>query len=343
MNFYKKQTGFGMKFFLILLFLALVGNWSPAQNTEKPFGIVIHGGAGSMERAKITPEKEKEYISTLDKALKAGYGILEKGGASVDAVEAAIRILEDSPLFNAGKGAVFTADGTIELDSSIMEGKNLNAGAVASIKHIKNPVSLARLVMEKSPHVMMIGAGAELFAKKMGVKLVPNNYFFTKERWDGLQKIKKEEKEKEKSAKKESEKNKCGTVGAVALDKDGNIAAATSTGGMVNKKHGRVGDSPIIGAGTYANNKTCGVSATGYGEYFIRSVVAYDISALMEYSGFPVDKAANTVMDKVKTLGGYGGVIAMDRNGNITMSFNTPGMFRGFLKSDGTSDIKIFQ
>ncbi|MGE5340548.1 MAG: isoaspartyl peptidase/L-asparaginase family protein [Candidatus Omnitrophota bacterium] len=308
-------------------------------NTDKPFGLVIHGGAGIMEKVKMPEEKEKQYRQKLEEALTTGYRILEQGGKALDAVEAAIRILEDSPLFNAGKGAVFAANGMNELDASIMDGKSLNAGAVAEVTHIKNPISLARLVMEKSSHVLLAGAGAETFAKQMGIKLVSNKYFFTKERWEGLLKAQKEEKEKAA----ESKGNKCGTVGAVALDKNGDLAAGTSTGGMTNKRYGRVGDSPIIGAGTYANNRTCAVSGTGYGEYFIRSVVAYDISALMEYTGSSVQQAAETAIDKMSKMGGYGGVIAIDHAGNVAMPFSTSGMYRGYLKSDGKMYIGIFK
>lgn len=307
-----------------------------ATGQSKSIGIVIHGGAGSISNNNLPPEKEKQYREKLEEAVMIGYRILEKGGRSLDAVEATVRYLEDCPLFNAGKGAVFTAEGTNELDSSIMDGKTLNAGAVASIKHIKNPISLARLVMEKSPHVMLIGKGAELFAKKMGIKWVPNKYFFTQERWDSYMKQKKEIEKKEKN-------KTTGTVGAVALDQFGDLAAATSTGGMSNKMYGRVGDSPIIGAGTYANNSTCAVSCTGYGEYFIRSVVAYDISVLMEYSGLSVSRAAEKTLEKVAALGGDGGVIAIDHDGNMAMPFNSNGMFRAYVGKDGIPHVKIYK
>lgn len=323
-------------FFAVLMLTVSV----PAQekSVEQPFGIVIHGGAGVLSRDKIPGEKEKAYREKLHEALSAGYGILKAGGKSLDAVEAAIRILEDSPLFNAGKGAVFTGEGTNELDASIMDGKTLNAGAAAGVKHIKNPISLARMVMEHSPHVLLSREGAEVFAKKMGLPLVPETYFFTKGRWESLQKAKKKEKEKKKKF------GTVGTVGAAALDKAGNLAAGTSTGGMTNKKFGRIGDSPVIGAGTYANNKTCAVSATGHGEYFIRAVAAYDISALMEYKGLSLKEAAYlVVMKKLKEMGGYGGVIAIDNKGNVAAPFNTTGMFRGFVGRDGKMVIKIFK
>ncbi|MGI8891488.1 MAG: isoaspartyl peptidase/L-asparaginase family protein [Chthoniobacterales bacterium] len=300
------------------------------------FALVIHGGAGTIERGQMTPEKEKAYIAGLEGALKAGYEVLQRGGPSLDAVEAAIHILEDNPLFNAGKGAVFTHEGTNELDSSIMDGKTLNAGAVSGLKHIRNPISLARMVMEKSPHVMLYGEGAEAFAKNMSVAMVDQKYFFTQERWDALQKIK-------VKPTPLSDKDRHGTVGAVALDQAGNLAAGTSTGGMTNKQFGRIGDSPIIGAGTYADNRTCGVSCTGDGEYFIRSGVARDVSALMEYKGLSVREAAQGALDKVGKLGGTGGLIAMDEHGNIAMPFNTSGMYRGKIGPDGKPTVEIYK
>jgi len=323
--------------------------------TTQPYGLVIHGGAGTLARNKMTPELEKEYRAKLQEALMAGYKILESGGTSLDAIETAIKIMEDSPLFNAGKGAVFTAEGTNELDASIMDGKTKMAGAVAGVKHIKNPIVLARMVMEKSPHVMMTGEGAEAFAKQQGMTLVDQKYFFTERRWNDLQRIKKEEAEKQKTKTDKPSKqssglrvsdlpeNRFGTVGAVALDKHGNLAAGTSTGGKTNKKFGRIGDSPVIGAGTYADNKTCAVSATGDGELFIRSLVAYDISAMMEYQAQTLDNAAKISLDKVKALGGEGGVIGIDKFGNITMSFNSEGMYRGFVGPDGKPTVKIFK
>jgi beta-aspartyl-peptidase (threonine type) len=309
----------------------------------------IHGGAGTILKSEMSAEREKAYRAALAEALMTGYGILKKGGAGLDAVEATIRIMEDSPLFNAGKGAVFTNAGTNELDASIMDGKTLKAGAVASLKHIKNPISLARLVMEKSKHVMMVGDGAELFAKEQGVELVPQSYFYTEDRWKALQREKAAEEEKNKTPKKQEKAHaslpthEYGTVGAVALDQGGNLAAGTSTGGISNKKWGRVGDSPIIGAGTYANNRTCGVSATGDGEYFIRSVVAHDLSALMEYKGLSLQEAADAVIEKVDKLGGKGGLITIDKDGHIAMSFSTAGMYRGHVGTDGQPIIEIYK
>jgi beta-aspartyl-peptidase (threonine type) len=320
---------------------------------EQPPAIrfAIHGGAGTILKSEMSAEREKEYRAALTLALMTGYAILKKGGAGLDAVEATIRIMEDSPLFNAGKGAVFTNAGTNELDASIMDGRTLKAGAVASLKHVKNPISLARLVMEKSKHVMMVGDGAESFAKEQGVELVPASYFYTEERWKALQREKAAEAEKNKAPQdKKQEKghaslpmHEYGTVGAVALDQGGNLAAGTSTGGISNKKWGRVGDSPIIGAGTYANNRTCGVSATGDGEYFIRSVVAHDLSALMEYKGLSLKEAADVVIDKVDKLGGKGGLITIDKDGHIAMSFSTAGMYRGHVGVDGQPIIEIYK
>lgn len=300
------------------------------------FGMVIHGGAGTIERSTMTPEKEQAYRTALEQSLKAGYAILERGGSSLDAVEAAIHVLEDNPLFNAGKGAVFTHEGTNELDSSIMDGKTLAAGAVAGVKHIRNPISVARMVMEKSPHVMLTGEGAEAFAKEMGVTLVDAKYFYTEERWQELQK-------KKKSTAPKNDQDRHGTVGAVALDKAGNLAAGTSTGGTTNKQFGRVGDSPIIGAGTYANNETCAVSCTGDGEYFIRAAVAHTVSDLMQYKGMPVQEAAETALENAKKLGGTGGLIALDKDGNFAMPFNTSGMYRGKVGADGKASVEIYR
>ncbi|HEY3601893.1 MAG TPA: isoaspartyl peptidase/L-asparaginase [Chthoniobacterales bacterium] len=306
------------------------------KENQMKFGMVIHGGAGTIERGEMTPPKEQAYRAGLEQALKAGYVVLERGASSLDAVEAAVRVLEDNPLFNAGKGAVFTHQGTNELDASIMDGKTLNAGAVAAVQHIRNPISLARLVMEKSPHVMLVGEGAEAFGKQMGVPFVDQKYFYTEERWQALQKAK-------ASPTPVSDKDRHGTVGAVALDKAGNLAAATSTGGITNKQFGRVGDSPIIGAGTYANNETCAVSCTGDGEYFIRIDVAHDVSAMMQYRKMPVKEAAQAAIAKVGKLGGGGGLIAIDRNGHFAMPFNTSGMYRGHVGPDGKIQIEIYR
>ena len=315
------------------------------QTNQKKFGLVIHGGAGTIERGKMSAEREQEYRAALERALIAGYGILKRGGSSLDATEAAVRVLEDDPHFNAGKGAVFTNAGTNELDAAIMDGKTLGAGTVASLKHIRNPINLARLVMEKSGHVMMDGEGAEAFAAANGVELVDQKYFYTEERWQALQKMKEAEKRGGVGGKKfiVTDQDRHGTVGAVALDKNGNLAAATSTGGTTNKKAGRVGDSPIIGGGTYANNTTCAVSATGDGEYFIRSVVAHDVSALMEYRGMKLQEAAQMVLDKVAKIGGTGGLVAIDHDGNIALPFNTSGMYRGHVGVDGEFVVEIYR
>jgi len=323
----------------------------PPPARKPQWGIVIHGGAGNIRRESLTPEKEAEYRAKLTEALRAGHAVLAQGGASLDAVSAAIRILEDSPLFNAGKGAVFTHDGKNELDASIMDGRTLKAGAVAGLQHVKNPIDLARRVMEKSPHVMMVAEGAEAFAKEQGIELVPAEYFRTEERWQQLQKVL--EKEKASQGQPPSSQapsrapatgdEKFGTVGAVALDQAGNLAAGTSTGGMTNKRYGRVGDAPIIGAGTYANAR-CAVSATGHGEYFIRYTVARDICARMEYLELPLlESAHSVVMDVLVKAGGEGGVIAMDSQGQVTMPFNSTGMYRGYMGEDGMAHVAIFQ
>jgi beta-aspartyl-peptidase (threonine type) len=324
---------------------------TPVSNAAPKFMFVIHGGAGAIERSKMTPELEQQYRAKLTEALEAGYRILRDNGSGLDAVEAAIRIMEDSPLFNAGKGAVFTNAGTNELDSSIMNGQTLSAGAVAGLKHIKNPISLARMVMEKSPHVMMVGEGAEAFARQQGVEMVPQSYFYTERRWQELQRIKDQEKGGTQPTKKSArldnqigvEEGRHGTVGAVALDMAGNLSAGTSTGGMTNKRFGRVGDSPIIGAGTYADNQSCAVSATGDGEFFIRAAVAHDISAMVGYKGMSVKDAADRALDKVKRLGGTGGVIVLDREGNFATPFNTAGMYRGHIGPDGKAVVEIYK
>jgi beta-aspartyl-peptidase (threonine type) len=311
--------------------------------SKHEFALAIHGGAGTILKSKMSDEKEKAYNEKLNEVLNAGFEILNKGGSSLDAVQKCINIMEDSPLFNAGKGAVFTADGKNELDASIMEGKNLNTGAVAGVSHIKNPINLARLVMEKSRHVLMARDGAEAFAVEQGIELVEKKYFFTERRWKQLQ----DKKARENQDKSDLHKNiseKFGTVGVVALDKNGNLAAGTSTGGMTFKKFGRVGDSPIIGAGTYANNNSCAVSATGHGEYFIRGVMAHDISAIMQYQGKSIKEAAEIVIHKKLTaMGGTGGIIAMDYTGNIALTFNTEGMYRGYIYEDGKPIIKIYK
>ncbi|QHT68304.1 isoaspartyl peptidase/L-asparaginase [Rhodocytophaga rosea] len=345
-----------MKYVVITFLVLVTTTFTIAQNQSADMSritLVIHGGAGTITRKSMTPEKEKAYKDKLNEALQVGYAVLKKGGSSLDAVEATIRIMEDSPLFNAGKGAVFTNAGKNELDASIMDGKTLKAGAIAGVTTIKNPISTARMVMEKSEHVLMTGKGAEQFAKEKGAEIVDPSYFYTEQRYQQLQKIKQEEKtqldhsEDKGSLDEEQsifEGKKFGTVGAVALDQFGNLAAATSTGGMTNKRYGRVGDSPIIGAGTYADNQTCAVSATGHGEYFIRAVVAYDVAALMAYKGLSVKEAADeVVMKKLVKMGGEGGIIALDKNGNIAMPFNSEGMYRGYIKADGTSEVLIYK
>jgi L-asparaginase / beta-aspartyl-peptidase len=337
-----------------------------AQDYKDKFTLVIHGGAGTITRQNMTPEREKAYREVLTQALQTGHQVLKQGGTSLQAIEATVRVMEDSPLFNAGKGAVFTSEGKNEMDAAVMNGQNLMAGAVASVTTIKNPIRAAIAVMDKSPHVMMIGKGAELFAQKQGIEQVDPSYFHTEARYKALERAQKEEKveldhtEKDKQKVKKAPKTgaakgtpepliftegkKFGTVGCVALDQYGNLAAGTSTGGMTNKRYGRVGDAPIIGAGTYANNATCAISATGHGEYFIRSVVAYDVSALMEYKGLSVQQAADeVVMKKLVERGGEGGLIALDRQGNIAMPFNSEGMYRGYVKADGSMEVLIYK
>ncbi len=308
----------------------------------KNFSLVIHGGAGTLLRGQMTPAKEKEYTAALHQALDAGHAVLSKAGSALDAVEAAVRVLEDCPLFNAGRGSVFTADGTHQMDASIMEGRTRNAGAVSLITGIRNPISLARDVMEKSNHVFLAGNGAMHFANTLGYTLEEPSYFHNDLRhkqWLDLRDS--EAFQLDHSDKKDS---KFGTVGAVACDVHGNLAAATSTGGMTNKKWGRVGDSPMIGAGTYANNATCAISCTGSGEFFIRGVVAYDVSCLMEYRGLSLADAAHEVIqNRVLQLGGDGGLIAVDAQGNIAMPFNTEGMYRGFVTSAGKTGIAIYK
>jgi len=298
------------------------------------FAIVVHGGAGTILKKNMSDEMELAYKLKLEEAINAGYNILEKNGSSKDAVEETIKILENSELFNAGKGSVLSNKGLVEMDASIMNGQNLNAGAISGIKTIKNPISAARLVMEKSEHVFLSGEGAEEFAKLQGLDIIDNEYFITETRLKSLLNAKKRDSIKD---------NKFGTVGCVAIDKFGNITSGTSTGGMTNKKWNRIGDVPIIGAGTYANNNTCGISSTGWGEYFIRNVVAYDISSQIEYKKISIDLAAKNTLKKVKDLGGNGGVIGIDKNGNILMDFNTEGMYRGYKKSDGESEISIYK
>lgn len=309
---------------------------------KKPtYAIVIHGGAGTIKKENMSDEKEKEYIDALNAALSAGEEILSKGGSSLEAVRSAINLMEDSPLFNAGKGAVFTHEGRNEMDASIMEGNTQNAGAVGGVTNIKNPIDAAIAVMNQSVHVMMAREGAEEFAKSVGIKTVDPSYFYTERRYNSLQRVLKNNDVELSETDKEEKKH--GTVGCVALDKNGNIVAGTSTGGMTNKRYGRIGDSPIIGAGTFADNATCGVSGTGHGEYFIRYTVARDIAAMMEYGGKSLDEAAKYIInEKLVKKGGEGGVIALDKYGNISMPFNTSGMYRGWAK-DGQREVLIYK
>jgi L-asparaginase / beta-aspartyl-peptidase len=327
------------------LAFALVATLCHAEepSMNKP-ALAVHGGAGTIERSSMTPEREKEYRAGIENALRAGEKILRGGGSALDAVEASVRVLEDDPHFNAGKGAVFTSAGTNEMDAAIMNGKTLAAGAVAGVQHVRNPISLARAVMEKSKHVFMIGAGAEEFAKRNRIELVDAKYFFTQERWDALKKIEAAEKSGAHAEKKFiTDGERHGTVGAVARDTQGNLAAATSTGGTTNKLPGRVGDSPVIGAGTYADNASCAVSCTGDGEYFIRAAVAHEISALMLERGMSLREASETALAKAQKLGGTGGLVAVDKNGNVALPFNTSGMYRGFFAPDGQFVIDIYR
>lgn len=307
------------------------------------YAIVIHGGAGTLSKSDMDAETEKAYVDALNQALTEGENILKSGGKSIDAVVAAIKIMEDSPLFNAGKGAVFSHDGKNELDASIMTGDQQLAGAVGGVTNVKNPIILARTIMEKSKHVMMVGKGAEAFAADNNLELVDPSYFYTQKRWDNLQQAIIEEKNNTLDKSSNLPNKKHGTVGCVALDMNGNIVAGTSTGGMTNKMYNRLGDSPIIGAGTYADNNTCGVSCTGHGEFFIRYTVARDIAALMEYKGLTLKQACDTIVyKKLVSKGGEGGLIALDKSGNIEMPFNTTGMYRGWAR-DGQREIKIFK
>ena len=306
------------------------------------FSIAIHGGAGTLVKGMMTPELETQYKKALKRALDKAYQFLEHGRSAVDAVEEAVKLLEDSPLFNAGKGSVFTANGTHEMDAAIMDGKTLNAGSVSLITGIKNPVSLSRDVMEKSEHVFLAGEGAMQFANELKYKLEDAAYFYDELRYQQWQEIKGTDNfQLDHSVKNDS---KFGTVGAVACDRDGNIAAATSTGGMTNKKWGRVGDSPMIGSGNYANNKTCAVSCTGSGEFFIRGVVAYDVSCLIEHKGMRLQDACDEVIHKrILEINGDGGLIAVDSQGKIAMPFNTEGMYRACKSSIGMEEIYIYK
>ena len=308
------------------------------------FTIAIHGGAGTISRKTMTAEKEAAYLKALNEALDAGYKILEKKGDALDAVKAAVIELENNILFNAGKGSVFTNTGTHEMDASIMDGRDLSAGAVAAVKNIRNPVELAYTVMKNSEHVFFIGSGAEEFAKQNGIAIEPDEYFYSEFRYKQLQKAKSANETALDHDININDDKKFGTVGAVACDANGNVAAATSTGGMTNKQWGRVGDSPIIGAGTYANNKTCAISCTGHGEPFIRAVTAYDVSCLMEYKGLSLEEAMNSVVnDKLLKIDGDGGMIGVDAKGNVALIFNSEGMYRGYCSSDEKKETAIYK
>jgi L-asparaginase / beta-aspartyl-peptidase len=321
--------------FLFLVSLCFSNVLQPqTSETSGKFTILVHGGAGNLPKVKPMAEEEEAYKATLRQSLQGGLEVLKKGGSSLDAVEKAIQVLEDSPLFNAGKGSVFTADGTNEMDASIMDGSNLRGGAVTVVSTIKNPISAARAVMEKTEHVLLSGNAAEQFAKSVGLVIVPHSYFHTERRLRELREKQKEESEKQKEF---------STVGAVALDMNGNLAAGTSTGGRTNKMVGRIGDSPVLGAGNYANNKTCAVSATGHGEYMMRYLTAYDVSALMEYKTYTVHKAAEEVVNKINQAGGSCGLIALDRKGDFSISFNTERMYRAFIGNDGKIQIYLYK
>jgi beta-aspartyl-peptidase (threonine type) len=349
------------QYLLILSFLiVLLGckNGTTLSSEEKKdaikqneFAIIIHGGAGTILKKNMSDEKEVEYKAKLEEAIKVGHAILKNGGTSQDAVLRTIQVMEESPLFNAGKGAVFTHEETNELDASFMDGKTLNAGAVAGVKNVKSPIELAIKIMTDSDHVMLSGKGASIFAKEKGLEIVDPSYFYTESRFKSLQRIKNSVKtELDHDDKKAAfydadiKNSKFGTVGCVALDKNGNISAGTSTGGMTNKRWGRIGDAPIIGSGTYANNKTCGVSSTGWGEYFIRGQIAYDISAQMEYQQKTLKEATSDVIqNKLTKLGGTGGVVALDKNGNMSFEFNTAGMYRASMNDKGELVVKIYK
>lgn len=350
-------------FSLLLLFTIVIAcdmpvkeKESKAQQTTVPanqkFGLVIHGGAGTILKKNMTDSLENAYRLKLEEATRAGHKILSNGGTSMQAVTAAINIMEDSPLFNAGKGAVFTHDGTNELDASVMDGNTLNAGAISGVTTVKNPINLAVAVMDKSEHVMLSAKGAEQFAAEQGLEIVDPSYFYTERRYKSLQKIiDKEKTELDHNLDKKVsfmdpfiKDSKYGTVGCAALDKYGNLAAGTSTGGMTNKRYNRIGDAPIIGAGTYANNASCAVSSTGWGEFFMRGMVAHDIAAIMEYKEVSLQKAAEEVIQKKLTaLGGTGGIVSIDRDGNVAMEFNTAGMYRAHMNAAGDLDIKIYK
>lgn len=326
----------------LLAILAGFGGFTPLM-AESPITLVIHGGAGVV-KADLTPETEAARRSTMETALRAGYKVLQDGGAATDAVEAAIVVLEDSPLFNAGRGSVLTSAGTVEMDASLMDGGARKAGAVAGVQSVKNPIKLAHLVMDRTPHVLLIGRGAEDFAREQKVDLEPPEYFITPAQREKLEKAKRRAAKTSATEDDHDYSLRIGTVGAAALDRQGHLAAGTSTGGLVNKRPGRAGDSPIIGAGTYAEDGVCAVSCTGHGEFFIRSVVAYDVAALVKYRGLSAADAAREVIhQKLHALKGDGGLIALDAQGNVTASFNTEGMFHGSIRGDGKLRVAIFE
>ena len=338
-----------MKKLILLSFLISTGcvEISKKEVAKPNFGLVIHGGAGTILRKNMTLEKEEKYRAVLAEAIQVGHRILKGGGSSQEAVEKTINIMEDSPLFNAGKGAVLNSNASIELDASFMEGKSLGAGAISGVRTVKNPISAAIKVMEASPHVMLSGSGADTFASEQGLEIVSPEYFLTERRINALREVQKASSTSNTNDKHQSNdfinQQRYGTVGCVALDMFGNLAAGTSTGGMTNKKWNRIGDAPIIGAGTYANNATCAISSTGWGEFFIRTVVAHDISALMEYKKLSIQDAAYEVIhNKVAKLGGDGGVIGIDSNGNMMMEMNTPGMYRAKMDAQGKMEVKIY-
>lgn len=348
-----------MKQIFTILTLITLPTLLMAQNTTPV--IVVHGGAGTILKENMTPELEAAYHAKLEESLKAGYAVLEKGGTSLEAVEAAIMVMEDSPLFNAGKGSVFTNQETNEMDASVMEGKERKAGAVAGVKTVRNPIQAAMAVMTKSEHVMLAGQGADDFAKKVGLTIVDSSYFLDDVRLKQLRRLKDQEKAVldhdstdggvlmpdtsaiEFNVNLKNPDHKYGTVGCVALDKNGNLAAGTSTGGMTNKRYGRVGDAPIIGAGTFADNATCAVSCTGHGEYFIRWHVASDVAARMRYKKISLQQASKEVIDELLTVQGMGGLIALDTKGNIAMPFNTAGMYRGFIDAKGNTVTLLYK
>jgi beta-aspartyl-peptidase (threonine type) len=337
---------FTLLFFLLSLGLVsqVKAQTNQANSSGKVYGLVIHGGASSRVKKDDVPGDEELYHNKLQEALNAGYAVLDTNGTALDAVTASIKVMEDAGLFDAGKGSKFNADGYCEMDAAIMDGRTLSAGAVAGIQHTKNPITLARTIMEKSPHVLLMGDGAEKFGQKYGFELVPNSYFQTERRRKQWEEIRKQKKANDSNSSQNfvDKSEAFGTVGCVALDKSGNLAAATSTGGTTYKLPGRIGDTPLIGAGNYANNVTCAVSGTGVGEYFIRTVFCHNVSALMEYKGLSLEQASTEALKQLEAIGGHGGCIGIDSRGNIVMLFNTSSMYRGCKMSDGRFDIKLY-